>query len=76
MRLANPLKKIIFFIDFHCIAVYNETMIHVYNYAKRGSAFMRFDVEDAKIIQRDDAAAKSIEDYMLDLLYNSAYMEH
>jgi hypothetical protein len=51
-------------------------MIHVYNYAKRGSAFMRFDVEDAKIIQRDDAAAKSIEDYMLDLLYNSAYMEH
>ncbi len=37
---------------------------------------MRFDAEDAKIIQRDDAAAKSIEDYMLDLLYNSAYMEH
>lgn len=76
MRLANPLKKIYFFIDFYCIAVYNKTIIHVYNYAKRGSAFMRFNMEDAKIIQRDDTVAKSIEDYMLDLLYNSAYMEY
>jgi hypothetical protein len=37
---------------------------------------MRFNMEDAKIIQRDDTVAKSIEDYMLDLLYNSAYMEY
>lgn len=37
---------------------------------------MKIRFEDANIISRDDMAAKSIEDYILDLLYDSGYMEH
>ncbi|MDI3481115.1 MAG: hypothetical protein PWQ97_770 [Tepidanaerobacteraceae bacterium] len=37
---------------------------------------MKIRFEDANIMTSDDIAAKSIEDYILDLLYDSGYMEH
>jgi hypothetical protein len=50
-------------------------MIHVYNYPK-GGFLMKIRFEDVNIIKNDDKDAKSIEEYILDLLYDSGYMEH
>lgn len=37
---------------------------------------MKARFEDVKVIDKDEKAAKNLEDYILDLLYDSAYMEH
>lgn len=48
----------------------------MYTIIQKEAAFMKIRFEDADIIMNDDRAAKSIEDYILDLLYDSGYMEH
>lgn len=37
---------------------------------------MRIRFEEENMVKNDDKVAKSIEEYILDLLYNSGYMEH
>jgi len=37
---------------------------------------MKIRFENVDMVKNDDKAAKSIEDYILDLLYDSGYMEH
>ncbi|MDN5311690.1 MAG: hypothetical protein PWQ68_663 [Thermoanaerobacteraceae bacterium] len=37
---------------------------------------MKIRFEDMNMVKNDDKDAKSIEEYILDLLYDSGYMEH
>lgn len=55
--------------------MYNKTVILVYNYSREADR-MKVRFEDVNITEKDEIAAKSVEDYILDLLYDSGYMEH
>jgi hypothetical protein len=48
----------------------------MYTIIQKGAVFMKIRFEDMNMVKNDDKDAKSIEEYILDLLYDSGYMEH
>jgi hypothetical protein len=69
MFVSRKFTKI--FVDFYCISVYNKTIILVYNYTRR----VLMNLLDTIPCENEDIE-KQYEEYMLDILYKSGYMEH